>query len=128
MEIYKNEKYLSVIHNREKNYLRYKWSHMSIPLESLKELFSETGTFVEANGIKVLIADTLKAKSILFPECIDWWGKVEVPKFAGLGVEKIITITSESSLTRMTNERWHGATGSIDLYEVPTLEEAEKII
>lgn len=127
MEVYKNEKYLSVLFNKDFNYLCYNWSHMAIPLDSLKETFTESTKFIEKYRITNLVADTSKAKSILFPECIEWWENYQ-NKLASVGINKIITVTSESALTRRTNKKWQSATGAIDLYEVPSLEEAEKVI
>lgn len=127
MEIFNNKKYLSVHFHKELNYLRFSWKHMAIPLEPLKEMFLEATKFIEKNNVETLMADTSNAKSILFPECIEWWENHQA-KLASIGVNKIITITSGSALTRSTNRKWQSATGNIDLYEVSTLLDAEKII
>ena len=126
-EIFNNNKHVAVFHHESPNLLRYRWSHMAIPLAQLKDLWDETEPFIKEHSVTTLIADTLNAKSILFPDCIDWWSSVEVPRLGKMGVKKIITITSESSLTRRTNERWMGATDGIDLYEVSSFEEAKEI-
>ena len=128
MEIYSNPKFVKVTYNQMKNYILFDWTSMAIPLEDLKELHTKACDLVKQRGVKTLVAETSKASGVLFPQCIEWWANEQVPAYDGAGVNAIITVKGGNPLTRLTNKSWQGATGGIDIYEVPTLVDAENII
>ena len=128
MEIYKNENHVSVTYNSLKNYILFDWVNMAIPLDALKELHMKAYDVLKAKNVKTLVAETSKAQSVLFPECIEWWSNEHVPRLDSAGLKGIITVKGGNALTRLTNKSWQGATGGIDLYEVPTLGDAEKLM
>ena len=128
MEIYNNPKFVKVTYNQFKNYILFDWSNMAISLEELKELHTKASDVVKKRGVKTLVAETSKATSILFPQCIEWWSNEQVPAYDEAGINSIITVKGGNALTRLTNKSWQGATGGIDIYEVPTLVDAENIM
>ncbi len=128
MEIYKNPKHVTVNYNEVKKYILFDWINMAIPLAELKELHMKALDVVKSQNVKTLIADTSNAQSVLFQEIIDWWSNEHVPRLDRAGVKSIITVKGGNALTRLTNKSWQGATGGINLYEVPTLADAEALM
>lgn len=128
MEIYRNPKHVTVTFNQAKNYILFDWTNMAIPFADLKEMHLKALDIVNTHGVTTLVAETSKAQSVLFQECIDWWSNEQVPRLDKAGVRSIITVKGGNALTRLTNKSWQGATGGINIYEVPTLGDAENII
>ena len=94
---------------------------MTIVSKTWEELIN---VHVEKHQVTTIIADMHNTKSVFFPDTIEWWGEVNVPKLFALGVRDIVTVNSTSFLSNNANKRWKGALGGINNYEVSSLKEA----
>ena len=128
MEIYKDEKHISIHHTKGSHFLIQKWRNMAISVERMKKLQETQLPYVEKNGITAIILDTKEAKSVTLPDSVSYYITIVEPKLAKLGVKRIVTISSEKLLTNLTNKKWQDASKGMDLYQVSSMSEAERIV
>lgn len=83
---------------------------------------------IEENSMDTLIADTRSAKSVVMPDTLEYYANTIEPILVDLSIKRIITITREKLLTNPTNKKWQDATKTLALYQVNTVEEAEKLM
>jgi hypothetical protein len=127
--IYRDEKYLTVYHNIERNYIHLKWRSFDISLNEIVVMHKSILDYAKKNKCAYYIADSAKAEHILRSEIIGWWRSIWIPEMNKAGIRAIITVTPQNSYAKLSTKEWQlGDYKTISLVNVDSLDEAEEII
>ena len=120
---------MKVFHNREKNYLLFKWKSFRISLAEIQEMHREILDYAVANNCEILVAETSKTTSALGEDIIQWWRTVWVEKLVESGIKLIITILPRDILAQQSTFDWQNAGfRKTIMFNVLSLEQAENKI
>lgn len=109
--------------------VRIEWHHNAALMSTISKTWKELiSVHIEQHQVTSIISDMRNTISVFFPDTIEWWGEVNVPKLFDLGVRDIVTINSSSFLSNNANKKWQGVLGGINNYEVNSLDDALSFI
>lgn len=103
------------------------WSNYNISLENFKDAVLVRGLdYAKKNKGVAWIVDSSNAKGVFTQECQNLISSDIFPAFHRNGIKYFITITSQSSLTRMSIKSYQAKTGphGLQLVEVASLSDA----
>jgi hypothetical protein len=118
-KIYEKLGFVVVSYNPTKNFIVFDWTRYFVTLEEIKELHTKALEFARIKGVKTFVADTVKVKDVFLEECTDWFAKVQIPRLSEAGIKRIVTITPETALGRLSTKTWQAKISGIELYSVP---------
>lgn len=128
MTIYKNPDYVEITYNSAKNYVLFSWTNATIPFESIKEAHLKAFEVEKEKGVSCVIADCTNMKYSFTTEITDWFASEMMPRLSKeAGIKRIITVLNDSAISKMNAKSWQKA-NDIDLPNVGSLAEAEKLL
>lgn len=127
-KIYEKEGFITVTFYEKPMYILFNWSKFSVSLAEMQELHMKTCEFVQNKKVKTLIGNTSKTTGVLFNECVEWFGKEQIPRLSKAGLKRFVTVVPHTALSRHSSKSWQQAVEGIDLYNCDTLEDAMNLI